>query len=84
MDWWYGDFLYGDPKLGEEPYKKQCLLREELEYDTYVGENYKAEEYGIDHWKHDPDVADLLHKAQRAKCCERREPFTNADPAVLA
>ena len=70
LDWCYGDFLYGDPKLDEEPYKqqdykqyvKQCLLREELEYDTYVGENYKAEEYGINHWKHDPDVADLLHK----------------------
>ena len=91
LDWCYGDFLYGDPKLDEEPYKqqdykqyvKQCLLREELEYDTYVGENYKAEEYGINHWKHDPDVADLLNKAQRAKCCERREPVTNADPAVF-
>merc|ERR1712020_691774 len=33
--------------------------------------------------KHDPDVADLLHKAQRAKCCERREPVTNADRAVF-
>ena len=91
LDWCYGDFLYGDPKLDEEPYTqqdykqyvKQCLLREELEYDTYVGENYKAEEYGINHWKHDPDVADLLQKAQRAKCCERREPVTNADPAVF-
>ena len=31
-------------------YVKQCLLREELEYDTYVGENYKTEEYGINHW----------------------------------
>ena len=39
LDWCYGDFLYGDPKLDEEPYKqqdykqyvKQCLLREELE-----------------------------------------------------
>ena len=77
--------------LDEEPYKqpdykqyvKQCLLREELQYDTYVGENYKAEEYGINHWKHDPDVADLLQTAQRAKCCERREPVTNADPAVF-
>ena len=86
-----GDFLYGDPKLDEEPYKeqdykqyvKQCLLREELEYETYAGENYKAEEYGISHWKHDPDVADLLQKAQRAKCCERRERVTNADPAVF-
>merc|ERR1711994_898579 len=91
LDWCYGDFLYGDPKLGEEPYKqqdykqyvKQCLLHEELEYDTYAGENYKAEEYGINHWKHDPDVAHLLEKAQRAKCCERREPVTNADPAVF-
>ena len=41
---------------------KQCLLREELEYATYVGEHYKAEEYGINHWKHDPGVADLLQK----------------------
>ena len=40
--------------MDQEPYKqqdykqyvKQCLLREELEYDTYEGENYKAEEYG--------------------------------------
>ena len=48
-------------------YVKQCLLREELEYDTYVGENYKAEEYGINHWKHDPAVSDVLHKARRAK-----------------
>ena len=45
LDWCYGDFLYGDPKLDEEPYKqqdynqyaKQCFLREELEYDPYVG-----------------------------------------------
>ena len=74
LDWCYGDFLYGDPKLDEEPdkqqdykqYVTQCILREELEYDTYVGENYKAEEYGINHWKHDPDVADLLQPAQRA------------------
>ena len=91
LDWCYGDFLYGDPKLDEEPYKqqdykqyvKQCLLREELEYDIYEGENYKAEEYGINHWKHDPDVADLLQQAQRAKRGERREPVTNADPAVF-
>ena len=91
LPWCYGDFLYGDPKLDEEPYKqqdvnqfvKQCLLREELEYDTYVGENYKAEEYGINQWKHDPDVADLPQEAQRAKRCERREPVTNADPAVF-
>ena len=62
---------------------KQCLLREELQYDTHEGENYKAEEYGINYWKHDPDVADLLQKAQRAKCCARREPVTNADPAVF-
>ena len=41
---------------------KQCLLREELEYDTYVGENYKAEEYGKNHWKHEPDVTALLEK----------------------
>ena len=87
LDWCYGDFLYGDPKLDEEPYKqpdykqyvKQCLLREELQYDTYDGENYRAEEYGLNHWKHDPDVANLLQRAQQAKDCERREPVTNAD-----
>ena len=45
--------------------------------------NYKAEEYGINHWKHDPGVADLLEKARRTKRCEQREPDTNADPAVF-
>ena len=91
LDWCYGDFLYGDPKLNEESskqqdykqYVKQCLLREELGYDTYEGENYNAEEYGVNYWKHDPDVADLLQNAQQAKCCERREPFTDVDPAVF-
>ena len=48
-----------------------------------MGGNYKAEEYGINRWKHGSDVADLLHKAQRAKCCERREPVANVDPAVF-
>ena len=62
---------------------KQCLLREELEYDTHVGEYYTAEEYGINHWKHDPDVADLLQSYQRANCCERRVPATHDDPAVV-
>ncbi len=83
--------FYGDPKLGGEPYKqqdcmqyvKQRLLRDELEYDTYAGDNYTTEEYGINHGTHDPDVADLLQQARRAKCCERREPVTNADPAVF-
>ena len=50
LDWCYGDFLYGDPKLDEEPYKqqdykqyvKQCLVREGLEYDTYVGEKLQS------------------------------------------
>lgn len=87
LDWCYGDFLYGDPKLDEEPYKqpdyrqyaKQCFLREEMQYDTYDGENYRAEEYGLNHWKHDPDVANLLQRAQQAKDCERCEPVTNAD-----
>ena len=54
LDWCYGDFLYGDPKLDEEPYKqqdykqyvKQCLLREELEYDTYVCETTKRRSTG--------------------------------------
>ena len=58
---------------------KQILLREELQYDIYDGENYRAEEYGLNHWKHDPDVANLLQRAQQAKDCERREPVTNAD-----
>ena len=52
---------------------------ENLQYDTYDGENYRAEEYGLNHWKHDPDVANLLQRAQQAKDCERREPVTNAD-----
>ena len=58
---------------------KQCLLREELEYDIYEGENYRAEDYGINHWKHDPDVTELLQKADQAKGCEWREPVTNSD-----
>ena len=82
--------ILADPKLDEQPYTqqdynqyvKQCLLREELEHDTNVGEYYKAEEYGVNHGKHDPDVAELLQTVQRAKRCERREPVTNADPAV--
>ena len=91
LDWCYGDFLYGDPKLDQEPYTqqdynqyvKQCLLRDELEYDTYVGENYKSEEYGINRWEHDPNVADLLQPVQRAKGRERREPVANVDPVVF-
>ena len=75
LDWCYGGSLYGYIKLDEEPYKqqdykqyvKQRLLREELGYDTYVGGNYKAEEYGINHWKHDPDVAALLHKSSASE-----------------
>ena len=58
---------------------KQCLLREELEYDTYEGENYQAEAYGINHWKHDPDVADLLKRAQQTKSGERHEAVTNPE-----
>ena len=50
FDWCFGDFVYGDPKLDEAPYKQpdykqfvqQCLLREELEYDTYVGEKRRC------------------------------------------
>ena len=37
-----------------------------------MGENYKAEVFGIRPWKHRRDVAELLHKAQQAK---RRERF---------
>ena len=56
---------------------EQCLLREELEYDTYVGENYWSEDYGINHWKHATDVADLIKRAQQAKNGEWREIVTN-------
>ena len=83
LDWCYGDFLYGDPKLNEEPYTqqdykqyvKQCLLREELEYDTYDGENYKAEEYGVNYWKHDPDVGDLLNKLTKRTAASGVSPL---------
>ena len=80
MLWCYGDCVYGDPKLNEEPYKqptfkqfcKNLLLREELEYDLYPGEHYEAEAYGQNHWQHDPDVEALLREAAEASARRSR------------
>ena len=82
MDWCYGDCVYGDPKLNEKPYKqtsfqdlcKHVHLREELEYDMYFGENYKACHYGKDHWHHQPDVEKLLADFERSMGSEQRQP----------
>ena len=49
-------------------------LREELEYDMYFGENYKACHYGKDHWQHQPDVEKLLAEFERTMRSEQREP----------
>ncbi len=50
MQWCCGDCVYGDPKVKQDRYKqptvqdfcKYLLLRLELEYDVYDGENYQA------------------------------------------
>ena len=89
MLWCYGDCVYGDPALYQDPYKqptykdfcRNILLREELEYDLYPGENYRAEGYGEKHWQHEPDVDKLLRRAQQAKNHEIREPTT--DPSCM-
>ena len=54
MDWCYGDCVYGDGQLNVKPYTQTSFpdwcthvhLREELEYDMYEGESYKACHYG--------------------------------------
>ena len=89
MDWCYGDCVYGDPKLNEKPYKqtsfqdwcKHIHLREELEYDMYEGENYKACNYGREHWQHRPDVDSLLEQFQQSVRQEARE--VSPDPSEI-
>ena len=89
MDWCYGDCVYGDPKLNEKPYKqtsyqdwcKHIHLREELEYDMYEGENYKACNYGREHWQHRPDVGSLLEQFEKTLRQEVRD--LPADPAEI-
>ena len=86
MDWCYGDCVYGDPKLNEKPYKqtsyqdwcKHLHLREELEYDVYDGENYKACHYGRDHWQHRPDVDSLLEQFEQTLRQDARAPQCNS------
>ena len=64
MDWCYGDCVYGDERLNEKPYKrtsfqemvKHWLLREELQYDVYEGENYEADHGEPKIWEHQPDL----------------------------
>ena len=89
MDWTYGDCVYGDPQLNEKPYKqtsfqdwcKNIQLREELEYDMYEGENYKACNYGQDHWQHLPNVKSLLEEFEKSVRQEARD-FT-PDPSEI-
>ena len=84
MDWCYGDCVYGDPKLNEKPYKQTSFqdwcrhihLREELEYDMYPGENYKACHYGREHWQHQPDVEQLLAEFEQSLRGAVRDPQT--------
>jgi hypothetical protein len=67
---YFGDIflVYGDPKLNDPPYKqtyfqdwcKHVHLREEWEYDMYLGENYKAHHYGKEQWQNQSDVSQLL------------------------
>ena len=76
MDWCYGYCVYGDERLNEKPYKrtsfqeivKHWLLREELEYDMYEGENYEADHcHGQPKvWDHQADVELLLKQLGEA------------------
>ena len=75
MDWCYGDCVYGDERLNDSPYKrtsfqemvKHWLLREELEYDMYPGENYEADHGEPKLWEHQPDVELLLEQLETAE-----------------
>ena len=79
MDWCYGDCVYGDERLNEKPYKrtsfqemvKHWLLREELQYDVYEGENYEADHGEPKIWEHQPDLDLLLKQLEAA---EERQP----------
>ena len=90
MDWCYGDCVYGDERLHGKPYKrtsfqeiaKHWLLREELEYDLYEGENYVADHGEPKLWEHQPDVELLLKQLEEAEqqrprvsCSDRVVPF---------
>ena len=90
MDWCYGDCVYGDERLNDKPYKrtsfqeivKHWLLREELEYDLYEGENYVADHGEPKLWEHKPDVEQLLKQLEAAEqqrprvpCSGRVAPF---------
>ena len=74
MDWCYGDCVYGDERLQNKPYKstsfqeivKHWLLREELEYDVYEGENYEADHGEPKVWEHATDVQVLLQQLEDA------------------
>jgi hypothetical protein len=82
MDWCYGDCLYGDPRLNENPYKrtsfqdwcKHIHLREELEYDMYSGGHY-----GQDHWQQQLNVVKLLAEFDQSLRTEARDPQTCID-----
>ena len=86
MDCCYGDCVYGNPKLNEKPYKqtsyqdwcKHIHLREELEYDMYDGENYKACHYGREHWQQRPDVDSLLEQFEQTLRRDVRAPQCNS------
>ena len=82
MDWCYGDCVYGDERLQNKPYKstsfqeivKHWLLREELEYDMYEGENYQADHGEPKVWEHATDVQRLLKQLEDAAEQRQREP----------
>lgn len=75
MDWCYGDCVYGDERLSDKPYKRTSfqemvipwLLREELEYDMYPGENYEADHGESKLWEHQPDLELLLEQLEAAE-----------------
>ena len=71
MDWCYGDAVYNDQRREIAPtYDEFCqnmLLREEMEYDLYPGENYQAEHYGEDHWHLRCNVDVLLERHRQAE-----------------
>jgi hypothetical protein len=46
---------------------KHWLLREELEYDMYPGENYEADHGEPKLWEHQPDVELLLEQLETAE-----------------
>ena len=88
--WVHGDCLYADPKRNEPPYKqmnykqfcKMILLMEELEYDVYPGENYKAECYGANHWQHQrsqAEVDELLRRHEQATRKEKRDAVMDGE-----